>query len=85
MPDWYKSALFNETYFLTDGGTIWLDTKDDTSVPAHIRQWGRFGYLEGRYLTKVERAGFLSYLSPVQAMSIEWLILTMCISMHRLL
>ncbi len=24
-PDWYKSALFNELYFLVDGGTIWPD------------------------------------------------------------
>jgi len=47
LPDWYKSALFNETYFLTDGGTIWLNVDDDMSLPAHIRNWGRFGYLEG--------------------------------------
>ncbi|KAF8569299.1 hypothetical protein P879_03462 [Paragonimus westermani] len=25
LPDWYKSALFNELYYLTDGGTLWLD------------------------------------------------------------
>ncbi|KAG5451743.1 Non-lysosomal glucosylceramidase [Clonorchis sinensis] len=25
FPDWYKSALFNELYYLTDGGTVWLD------------------------------------------------------------
>ncbi|VDP95070.1 unnamed protein product [Echinostoma caproni] len=25
LPDWYKSALFNELYYLTDGGTVWLD------------------------------------------------------------
>jgi non-lysosomal glucosylceramidase len=24
-PDWYKSALFNELYFLVDGGTVWTD------------------------------------------------------------
>jgi non-lysosomal glucosylceramidase len=24
-PDWYKAALFNELYFLVDGGTIWHD------------------------------------------------------------
>ena len=22
-PDWYKAALFNELYFLVDGGTFW--------------------------------------------------------------
>ncbi|CAL8080164.1 unnamed protein product [Calicophoron daubneyi] len=25
LPNWYKSALFNELYYLTDGGTIWVD------------------------------------------------------------
>jgi non-lysosomal glucosylceramidase len=24
-PDWYKGALFNELYYLVDGGTIWTD------------------------------------------------------------
>lgn len=24
LPDWYKSAIFNELYFISDGGTIWL-------------------------------------------------------------
>jgi non-lysosomal glucosylceramidase len=23
LPDWYKTALFNEAYYLVDGGTIW--------------------------------------------------------------
>ncbi len=26
LPDWYKSALFNELYVLVDGGTLWIDT-----------------------------------------------------------
>ncbi|XP_018652105.1 bile acid beta-glucosidase-related [Schistosoma mansoni] len=25
LPSWYKSALFNELYYLSDGGTVWLD------------------------------------------------------------
>lgn len=25
LPDWYKSALFNETYYVSDGGSVWLD------------------------------------------------------------
>ncbi|VEL11311.1 unnamed protein product [Protopolystoma xenopodis] len=25
LPSWYKSALFNELYFISDGGTVWLD------------------------------------------------------------
>jgi non-lysosomal glucosylceramidase len=24
-PDWYKGAVFNELYFLVDGGTVWTD------------------------------------------------------------
>jgi len=47
LPDWYKSALFNETYFIADGGTIWVDVADDLTLPDHVRKWGRFGYLEG--------------------------------------
>jgi len=27
LPDWYKAALFNETYYLVDGGTIWTAGK----------------------------------------------------------
>lgn len=31
LPDWYKSAIFNELYFISDGGTLWLnvDSTDD--------------------------------------------------------
>lgn len=47
LPDWYKSAIFNESYFVADGGTVWLDVSDDTTLNEHIRKWGRFGYLEG--------------------------------------
>lgn len=24
LPDWYKSAIFNELYFISDGGSLWL-------------------------------------------------------------
>lgn len=39
IPDWYKSALFNELYFVSDGGTVWLDpleTSDSKSDEAPI-------------------------------------------------
>lgn len=29
LPSWYKSALFNETYFVSDGGTVWLDVDEE--------------------------------------------------------
>ncbi len=31
-PDWYKAALFNELYFLVDGGTFWPDGPVDAPV-----------------------------------------------------
>jgi non-lysosomal glucosylceramidase len=50
LPDWYKSALFNETYYLVDGGTIWTAGKEfrestlsDTLPEPDI---GHFAYLE---------------------------------------
>ncbi|XP_017713222.1 PREDICTED: non-lysosomal glucosylceramidase isoform X5 [Rhinopithecus bieti] len=58
LPAWYKSALFNELYFLADGGTVWLEVRED-SLPEELgrnmchlcptlRDYGRFGYLEGQ-------------------------------------
>ncbi|KAK6725670.1 hypothetical protein RB195_004159 [Necator americanus] len=55
LPDWYKSAIFNELYFITDGGSIWFEYDDDWSrnetqlseyTKDLMRQYGRFGYLE---------------------------------------
>ncbi|XP_058528712.1 non-lysosomal glucosylceramidase isoform X2 [Ochotona princeps] len=58
LPAWYKSALFNELYFMADGGTVWLEVPED-SLPEELgdsmsqlrpilRDYGRFGYLEGQ-------------------------------------
>ncbi|XP_046855881.1 non-lysosomal glucosylceramidase-like isoform X2 [Xenia sp. Carnegie-2017] len=54
LPAWYKSALFNELYFVADGGTIWLDVvkeekenPDVKNLPEFVLQYGRFAYLEG--------------------------------------
>jgi len=61
LPFWYKSALFNELYFLTDGGTIWVELPPDccaedlqgpagaglTHLLPVLREYGRFAYLEG--------------------------------------
>jgi len=50
LPDWYKSALFNETYYLVDGGTIWTAGQADnpTNQPAPLpeAEIGHFAYLE---------------------------------------
>lgn len=52
LPSWYKSALFNELYFISDGGTVWVEmppAAEGTSVlPGDVRyDYGRFVYLEG--------------------------------------
>ncbi|XP_059781022.1 non-lysosomal glucosylceramidase isoform X1 [Balaenoptera ricei] len=58
LPAWYKSALFNELYFLADGGTVWLEVPEDClreepvesmcQLRPLLREYGRFGYLEGQ-------------------------------------
>lgn len=51
LPDWYKSALFNETYFVSDGGTVWftIDESEVKHMPKNDPrlEYGRFAYLEG--------------------------------------
>lgn len=62
LPSWYKSALFNELYFVADGGTVWTEIMEDADIsggirsedgglpaqPTVIKEYGRFAYLEGR-------------------------------------
>ncbi|XP_070541626.1 non-lysosomal glucosylceramidase-like, partial [Ptychodera flava] len=55
LPSWYKSALFNELYYISDGGSVWVEcneqsngvmnSKDVTSKL--VKQYGKFAYLEG--------------------------------------
>ncbi|XP_037870253.1 non-lysosomal glucosylceramidase isoform X1 [Bombyx mori] len=47
IPDWLKSALFNELYYVADGGTIWLDVHDEYPDTDPRKEFGLFGYLEG--------------------------------------
>ncbi|EGT57552.1 hypothetical protein CAEBREN_15139 [Caenorhabditis brenneri] len=55
LPDWYKSAIFNELYFMVDGGTVWFEFDENwADHEAHLSVYtkekmkniGRFGYLE---------------------------------------
>jgi non-lysosomal glucosylceramidase len=39
LPDWFKMALFNELYLLTEGGTLWTAATENDPV-------GQFGVLE---------------------------------------
>ena len=43
LPDWYKTALFNELYYLVDGGTMWCFPAETTPTEGDM---GRFAYLE---------------------------------------
>lgn len=45
-PDWYKGALFNELYFLVDGGTFWESGEVGGPEP-ETGEPGRFALLEG--------------------------------------
>lgn len=44
-PDWYKAALFNELYFLVDGGSFWEAGEVDGPEPDRADA-GRFALLE---------------------------------------
>jgi non-lysosomal glucosylceramidase len=43
-PEWYKTALFNELYYLVDGGTVWENGQVGGDPPAG--DTGHFAYLE---------------------------------------
>eukprot|EP01117_Protostelium_nocturnum_P019878 TRINITY_DN871_c0_g3_i1.p1 TRINITY_DN871_c0_g3~~TRINITY_DN871_c0_g3_i1.p1 ORF type:complete len:499 (-),score=124.57 TRINITY_DN871_c0_g3_i1:24-1520(-) len=57
LPDFYKGALFNELYFVVDGGTVWTADPPNhvygQKLPkpigenGHEEEIGRFAYLEG--------------------------------------
>lgn len=44
LPAWYRAALFNELYYLVDGGTFWEDGEAGSPRPPDGA--GRFGLLE---------------------------------------
>ncbi len=46
LPDWYRAALFNELYYIVDGGTIWA-TPAGQKVNDPDKELGHFAYLEG--------------------------------------
>nr|XP_022910294.1 non-lysosomal glucosylceramidase [Onthophagus taurus] len=51
LPDWYKSALFNESYFISDGGSIWVTLEKEEVANLNQNdpriEYGKFAYLEG--------------------------------------
>lgn len=45
LPDWYKATLFNELYYLVDGGTAWENGPAGTDQPDDPKDH-KFSYLE---------------------------------------
>ena len=43
LPDWFKSAIFNELYYLADGGSVWLEVDDGEGLEEGDprKQYGR--------------------------------------------
>jgi non-lysosomal glucosylceramidase len=66
LPDWYRMALFNELYYLVDGGVLWGYPKDEAR-PAED-QLGSFGYLEGHEYRMVNTYDVHFYASWALAM-----------------
>ena len=53
LPEWFKSAIFNELYFLADGGSVWLEVDSSEKLDNNdLRiKYGRWGYLEAQEYT----------------------------------
>jgi non-lysosomal glucosylceramidase len=49
LPGWYKMALFNELYYVADGGTLWVNASPPSSDGEREGSGGlgHFAYLEG--------------------------------------
>ncbi len=66
LPDWYRMALFNELYYLVDGGVLWGYPKDGPRP--NEDQMGNFGYLEGHEYRMVNTYDVHFYASWALAM-----------------
>lgn len=65
LPDWYKSALFNETYYVTDGGTLWTDGREAAAPGEPRGDWGQaqaLGLDPGGFLVEDGDIGHFGYL-----------------------
>ena len=61
LPDWFKSALFNELYYVVDGSTTWVEydetwTNEEPLLSTISQNWfkkyGRFAYMECKSIFK---------------------------------
>ena len=77
LPNWYKSQLFNELYFLQAGGSVWCDTVSETLKNGEEgegeKDWskniGHWLYLEGQEYYMYNTADVHFYSSASLAMN----------------
>ncbi|XP_017769202.1 PREDICTED: non-lysosomal glucosylceramidase [Nicrophorus vespilloides] len=74
LPDWYKAALFNGTYYVSDGGSAWyiLDDSEASKLAKHDPrlEYGRYAYLEGHEYRMYNTYDVHFYAS--YALSMNW-------------
>jgi non-lysosomal glucosylceramidase len=72
LPLWYRQMLFNETYYLVDGGTIWTAGREQTDEaaedPLPEPEIGHFGYLESHAYRMINTYDVHFYASFALAM-----------------
>ena len=66
VPDWLKSAAFNELYYLADGGTqrLQMDEEEELDESDPRRAFGRFCYLESHEYRMFNTYDVHFYASP---------------------
>ncbi|KRT79580.1 hypothetical protein AMK59_7208, partial [Oryctes borbonicus] len=81
LPDWYKGALFNETYYISDGGAVWfaVDEEDAQKMPKNDPrlEYGKFAYIEGHEYRMYNTYDVHFYAS--YALIINWPCLQVCL------
>ncbi|CAD5208905.1 unnamed protein product [Bursaphelenchus xylophilus] len=91
IPAWFKSALFNELYYLTDGGTVWFAFDESWKVDEphlseytlrHFKDYGRFAYLESWEYRMMNTYDVHFYASFALAELFPWVECTMQMEMR---
>jgi non-lysosomal glucosylceramidase len=72
IPDWYKSLLFNELYYVVDGGTVWTNGSITETEPTE-----HFSYLEGHEYVMFTTYDVHFYAS--NALIVNWPEIQLCI------
>jgi len=68
LPDWFKMALFNELYYISDGGTLWAYSLGQKRISPST-DMGHFAYLEGHEYRMVNTYDVHFYASFALAMN----------------